>query len=309
MFKKFFLFTILLVGCVAHAQDTSGPVLSSFTHSSTVDITSGAVTVTFTITATDSSTISSVSSAPFLFSNAGSPTITSGYETFSNWSVTSSSTSEWSPSQLSAVKAWVDASDASNYTTSGSTLTGVTDKSGTYTFTVNNTPTVVSNGLNGKTVFDFDDGSNEYIQSTAYRTQTDGSGNHWAIGVFLADVVNNTKNSFWSYETNKANPQKHDYAISSASASNSWPGELDLNGNSSNNISSDLGLTENFSSALAIDNWHIVNAIFNKSGNKIQVRANGDFVINSSDYDNRLRDNQELRLMRNRGCGLRWAFS
>ena len=107
---------------------------------------------------------------------------------------------EWEPTDASVV-AWIDASDTTSYTTSGSTLTAVTDKAGTYTMSIGNTPTVVTNGLNSLNVFDFD-GSGEYLQSTSYSSQTDGSGNHWAVGVFLADFVDADKDSFWSYETN-----------------------------------------------------------------------------------------------------------
>ena len=73
-------------------QETSlaqGPTLSSFTHSSTVNISSGAVTLTFYISANDSYAISGVSSAPYLYSNARSPTIAVGYNAFSNWNVDS----------------------------------------------------------------------------------------------------------------------------------------------------------------------------------------------------------------------------
>jgi len=87
----------------------------------------------------------------------------------------------WSPSTDITTVSWIDASDSSNYTTSGTTLTSVTDKAGTYTMTVGGTPTV-GNTQNGLNVFDFN-GSNEYLQSTTYSTQV-SSGNHWAIGVF-----------------------------------------------------------------------------------------------------------------------------
>ena len=100
-------------------------------------------------------------------------------------------------------------------------------------------PTVITNSLNSLNVFDFD-GSNEYLQSSTYSSQTDGSGNHWAVGVFLADFVDGDKDSFWSYETNSS--PKRDYAISSGGGgSNTWPGELDLDALSSNRISTTIG--------------------------------------------------------------------
>ena len=177
-------------------------------------------------------------------------------------------------------------------------LAEVTDKSGTSSFNVNGTPTIVSAGLNNLSVFDFS-GTSENIISASYISHTDGSGNHWAIGVFLPDQVNNKRDSFWSFDT-QTSPLR-DYSISSATSSNSWPGEIDLDGLSSNRISSTMGNGENWSSSASIDNWHIVVAIFNKTGNRIQVRLNGSYVVNVSDYDNSIQTSQQLRLMRNRG--------
>ena len=204
---------------------------------------------------------------------------------------------DWSPSDVT-ISGWIDANDSENYTESGTTLTGVTDKSGTSSFNVNGTPTIVSAGLNSLSVFDFS-GTSENIMSASYISHTDGSGNHWAIGVFLADNVNNKRDSFWSFHTTTS-PER-DYSISSATSSNSWPGEIDLDGLSNNRISSTMGNGENWSSSASMDNWHIVVVIFNKTGNRIQVRLNGSFVVNVSDYDNSIQTSQELRLMRNRG--------
>ena len=204
---------------------------------------------------------------------------------------------DWSPSDVT-ISGWIDANDSENYTASGTTLTGVTDKSGTSSFNVNGTPTIVSAGLNSLSVFDFS-GTSENIMSASYISHTDGSGNHWAIGIFLPDQVNNKRDSFWSFDTNTS--PLRDYSISSATSSNSWPGEIDLDGLSSNRISSTMGNGENWSSSASIDNWHIVVAIFNKTGNRIQVRLNGSFVVNVSDYVNSIQTRQELRLMRNRG--------
>jgi hypothetical protein len=204
---------------------------------------------------------------------------------------------DWSPSDVT-ISGWIDANDSENYTASGTTLTGVTDKSGTSSFNVNGTPTIVSAGLNSLSVFDFS-GTSENIMSASYISHTDGSGNHWAIGVFLADNVNNKRDSFWSFHTTTS-PER-DYSISSATSSNSWPGEIDLDGLSNNRISSTMGNGENWSSSASMDNWHIVVAIFNKTGNRIQVRLNGSFVVNVSDYDNSIQTSQQLRLMRNRG--------
>jgi len=203
----------------------------------------------------------------------------------------------WSPANDITTTAWIDASDSSNYSTSGATLTGVTDKSGTYTLTVGGTPTV-GNTQNGLNVFDFD-GNNEYLQSTTYSAQV-SSGNHWAIGVFRFEGTDSTKDSIWSYETNGS--PKRDYAISSAASNNTWPGELDLDGLSSNRISSTIGNSQTWNSkSLTQNQYHIVACWFNKSGNQIGVRVDGTNAFTPvNDYDNSLQTNQELRLMRNR---------
>ena len=212
-----------------------------------------------------------------------------------------SAADDWEPNDANVV-AWIDASDTSSYTTSGSTLTAVTDKAGTYTMSIGNTPTVVSGGLNSLNVFDFN-GSGEYLQSTAYSPQV-SSGNHWGVGVFLADTVNADKDSFWSYETNTNASTKRDYAISSGGGGlNSWPGELDLDTNNVNaRISTTIGNLQDWNlQSVSIDNWVIVSCWFNKTGNQIGNRLNGSNAYTPvNDYDNSLQTNQELRLMRNR---------
>jgi len=212
-----------------------------------------------------------------------------------------SAADDWAPTDANVV-AWIDASDTSSYTTSGSTLTAVTDKAGTYTMSIGSTPTVVTNSLNNLNVFDFN-GSNEYLQSTSYSPQV-SSGNHWGVGVFLADTVNADKDSFWSYETTTSSSTKRDYAISSGGGgSNTWPGELDLDSNTVNaRISSTIGSVKDWNlRSVSIDNWVIVSCWFNKTGNQIGNRLNGSNAYTPvNDYDNSLQTNQELRLMRNR---------
>jgi len=207
----------------------------------------------------------------------------------------------WSPSTDITTVAWIDASDSSNYSTSGATLTSVTDKAGTYTMTVGGTPTV-GNTQNGLNVFTFD-GNDEYLQSTTYESQV-SSGNHWCIGVFRYDGTDNTKNSFWSYETNGS--PKRDYAISSAASNNTWPGEIDMDGLSSNRISSTIGnqLSWTGLGGLNINQWYIIAVFFNKTSNQIGIRFDGRTNSFSpvNDYDNSLQTNQELRIMRNRAA-------
>ena len=209
------------------------------------------------------------------------------------------SNTPWSPSTDITTVAWIDASDSSNYSTSGTTLTSVTDKSGTYTMTVGGTPTV-GNTQNGLNTFTFD-GNGEYLQSTTKEAQV-SSGNHWCIGLFRYDGTDNTKNSFWSYETNGS--PKRDYAISSAASNNTWPGEIDMDGLSSNRISSTIGNQLSWTGLGGLNRyqWYIIAVFFNKTGNQIGIRFDGNTNSFSpvNDYDNSLQTNQELRLMRNR---------
>ena len=208
--------------------------------------------------------------------------------------------SNWTPTDSITTAAWIDASDSSNYTNTGTTLTGVTDKSGTYTMTVGGTPVTNNMTKNFLNVFEFN-GSGEYLKSTSYEAVV-SSGNHWAIGVFQYNGVDNNKDSFWSFETNQT--PKRDYAISSSASNDTWPGELDLDGLSSNRISSTIGNALNWTGlgGLNINQWYIIACYFNKTGNQIGMRFDGRTNAFSpvNDYDNSLQTNQELRLMRNR---------
>jgi hypothetical protein len=209
--------------------------------------------------------------------------------------------STWTPADSINALGWIDASDSSNYTNTGTTLTGVTDKSGTYsTIEIGSTPVTNSTTLNGLNVFEFD-GSGEYLKSDSYEAVV-SSGNHWAIGVFQYNGTDNNKDSFWSFETNQT--PKRDYAISSSASNDTWPGELDLDGLSSNRISSTIGNALNWTGlgGLNINQWYIIACYFNKTGNQIGMRFDGRTNVFSpvNDYDNSLQTNQELRLMRNR---------
>ena len=212
-----------------------------------------------------------------------------------NFSFTTAS-NPWSPSTDITTVAWIDASDTSTHTKIGDTLTSVTDKSGTFTLTVNGNPQtnmVTQNGLN---VFEFDGGDD--LTSTTYEAQV-SSGNHWAIGVFRYVGVDSNKDSLWSYETNGS--PKRDYAMSSGNNS-SFTGELDLDGLSSDRISSTIGNLEVWNAkSLTQNQWHVVACFFNKSGNQIGVRVDGTNAFTPvNDYDNSLQTNQQLRIMRNR---------
>jgi hypothetical protein len=76
---------------------------------------------------------------------------------------------------------------------------------------------------------------------------------------------------------------------------------LDLDGLSSNRISSTIGNKQDFDTGIAQNTWVIVCAIFNKTGNQITIRVNGtDAFTPVNDYDNALNTNMDLRFFRNR---------
>ena len=192
---------------------------------------------------------------------------------------------------------WLDPSHTSTTSYSGSNLTAITDKTGTATITVNNTPQ--KSTTNGLEVLVFNQPDNEYLQSDT--TAQVVSGNHWAL--FMGQILSpdNNKDSIWSFETNQS--PKRDYAVSSADASD-FDGELDLDGLSSNRISSNAGNTIEFTAQtpIAAATIVIVVAFFNKTGSQIGVRVNGvNAFTPETDYDNNLKDNQQLRIFRNRG--------
>ena len=192
---------------------------------------------------------------------------------------------------------WLDPSDTSTTTYSGTTLLSITDKTGTATMSVNNTPG--KGTANGLEIIVFDQSFNEYINSNT--TAQTVSGNHWALFIGQIATPNNTKDSIWSFETNQS--PKRDYAVS-ASSSSAFDGELDLDGLSSNRISSNAGNLIEFTAQtpIAASTNVIVVTFFNKTGSQIGVRVNGTNAFTpETDYDNDLKNNQLLRIFRNRG--------
>ena len=203
------------------------------------------------------------------------------------------SSAPWAPASDITTAIWLDASDTGSYTLSGSNVTAITDKAGNATVTINGTPNV-STTLDSKNTFTFvpdeDFTTDEVAQAN--------NGNHWAIGVMQWNTRNDSQDSFWSVECNTQAP-KRDYAIS-AGVSN-FAGELDLDGLSSNRISSVIGNKQDFDQGITQNAWVILVAIFNKIGNQIAVRVNGTNAFTPvNDYDNNLNTNMDLRIFRNR---------
>ena len=205
----------------------------------------------------------------------------------------------WDPTDSITTSFHIDASDTSSYSLSGSNLSSVTDKAGNFTISVDGTPTRVSSALNSLPVWDFN-GSESLITSDEQNV-TDGSGNHWAIGVFLADNIDDNQDSFYSFENNTVSASnKRDYAVSSSNAS-AFNGELDLDSLSSNRISNTIGNAQAFDSGVSLDAFHIVGTILNKTGNQISVRVDGANAFTPvNDYDNKMSQKQDVRLLRNR---------
>ena len=207
-----------------------------------------------------------------------------------------SGAASWNPGTDITTAIWFDASDTSSYSVSGSNVTAVTDKAGNATITINGTPNV-STTLDSKNTFSFvpdeDFTTNEVAQAS--------SGNHWAIGVMQWNSINDTQDSFWSTENNSGSiTNKRDYAVSAGNSS-AFDGELDLDGLVSNRISSTIGNKQDFSSGVAQNTWIIIGAIFNKTGNQIAVRVDGDNAFTPvNDYDNSLDTLMDLRIFRNR---------
>ena len=203
----------------------------------------------------------------------------------------------WDPSTDITAAIWFDASDTNSYTLSGLNVTAVTDKAGNATVTVNGTPNV-SQSLDGKNVWEFDSSNNEDF--TTDEVAQASSGNHWAIGVMYWHTRNDSQDSFWSTENNSGSIlNKRDYAISAGSSG--FAGELDLDGLATGRISSTIGNKQDFDSGIALRNWVILGAIFNKSGNQIAVRVDGDNAFTPvNDYDNSLDTLMDLRIFRNR---------
>ena len=217
----------------------------------------------------------------------------------------SRNTDPWTPDggvyrATSGLAFWIDGSDTSSYTvtSTGNNVTAITDKAGNATITINGTPDT-NLKLNDMNVFRFQSHEEHFI--TDEFAQVDSDGNHWAIGLMQWNILNDTQHSFWSTENNTVSSgSKRDYAVSSANTS-TFAGELDLDGLSSNRISSTIGNKQDFDSGIAQDTWVLVCAIFNKTGNQIAVRVNGSNAFTPvNDYDNALNTNMDLRIFRNR---------
>jgi len=245
----------------------------------------------------------------------------------------------WVPSSSTpGLSFWIDGNDTSSYTQAWITggdygITSVTDKAGGNTITVNNSgntnddPPKAFDNQNGipsdMHVFEF---SGESF-TTGQFAQVDSNGNHFSIALVRAgsespaNPYNNGMNTFWSLESNSTSGRR-DYGIEQGSASYFY-GQLSLDslnkpnrvnnddttkrggGYTDPNINEDQNVIEfdgtgSGTHYRARSTWFIMAIVFNKSGNQILVRIDGENTFTPVDYDNSLNTNLSVRVAQNR---------
>ena len=208
---------------------------------------------------------------------------------------------DWSASMLeSDLRMLINPSDTTKTTFQSGTnhLTSITDSSsvGT-TININNTP--YKDTQDNKEIIVFDHASNEYLSTGSF--QIADSGNHWAIFAGTIQDTDNSKDSIWSFDTTES--PARDYAISSSNQ-NAFDGELDLDGLSTNRISSNAGNLIAFTSGtpIAENTNFMILCYFDKSHGEIGVRINGSNAFTpETDYDNNLKSTAGMNIFRNRG--------
>jgi hypothetical protein len=207
----------------------------------------------------------------------------------------------WAPTNLgNDLRMWLNPSDTSTTTfQSGSNaLLSISDASsvGT-TININNTPQQGTE--DNKEIIVFDHASNEYLSTGSFAIASNG--NHWAIFAGEIAGVNSTKDSIWSFDTTES--PNRDYAISSGNV-NDFNGELDLDGLSSNRISSNAGNKIDFTAQSPIQPFtkFMILCYFDKTGSEIGVRVNGTNAFTpETDYDNSIKTTAGMNIFRNRG--------
>ena len=208
---------------------------------------------------------------------------------------------DWSPSMLgNDLRMWLNPSDTTKTTfQSGSNaLLSITDSSsvGT-TININNTPQQGTE--DNKEIIVFDHSSNEYLSTGSFAIAANG--NHWAAFAGTIATPDNSKDSIWSFDTTQT--PARDYAISSGNASQ-FDGELDLDGLSTNRISSNAGNLIDFTAQTPIqpNTNFLILCYFDKSHGEIGVRVNGSNAFTpETDYDNNLKTTAGMNIFRNRG--------
>ena len=210
-------------------------------------------------------------------------------------------TRDWKPSMLgNDLRMWLNPSDTSTTTfqPGTNTLTSISDASsvGT-TININNTPTQSTE--DNKEIIVFDHASNQFLSTSSFGIANNG--NHWAAFAGEIASVNNTKDSIWSFDTTLS--PARDYAISAGNV-NDFEGELDLDGLSTNRISSTAGNKIDFTAQTPIqpNTKFMILCYFDKSHGEIGVRVNGNNAFTpETDYDNSIKTTAGMNIFRNRG--------
>ena len=211
-------------------------------------------------------------------------------------------TRDWKPWMLgNDLRMWLNPSDTSTTTFQAgpNNLTSITDASGNSGVTININNTPQQSTEDNKQIISFDHASNEYLSTGSFGIASNG--NHWAAFAGEIASVNSTKDSIWSFDTTQT--PARDYAIS-ASNVNDFNGELDLDGLTTNRISSNAGNKIDFTAQTPIqpNTKFMILCYFDKSHGEIGVRVNGTNAFTpETDYDNNLRTTAGMNIFRNRG--------
>ena len=208
----------------------------------------------------------------------------------------------WAPTNLGIdLRMWLNPSDTSTtiFQPGTNTLTSITDASGNSGVTININNSPQQSTEDNKEIVVFDHASNQFLSTGSFAIAS--SGNHWAIFAGEIASVNNSKDSIWSFDTTQT--PARDYAISAGNV-NDFEGELDLDGLSSNRISSNAGNLIDFTAQTPIqpNTKFMLLCYFDKSGSEIGVRVNGNNAFTpETDYDNSLKTTAGMNIFRNRG--------
>jgi len=208
----------------------------------------------------------------------------------------------WAPTDLGIdLRMWLNPSDTSTtiFQPGTNTLTSITDASGNSGVTININNSPQQSTEDNKEIVVFDHASNQFLSTGSFAIAS--SGNHWAIFAGEIASVNNSKDSIWSFDTTQT--PARDYAISAGNV-NDFEGELDLDGLSSNRISSNAGNLIDFTAQTPIqpNTKFMLLCYFDKSHGEIGVRVNGNNAFTpETDYDNNLRTTAGMNIFRNRG--------
>ena len=211
-------------------------------------------------------------------------------------------TRDWKPWMLgNDLRMWLNPSDTSTTTFQAgpNNLTSITDASGNSGATININNTPQQSTEDNKEIIVFDHASNEYLSTGSFGIANNG--NHWAAFAGEIAGVNSTKDSIWSFDTTQT--PARDYAISAGNV-NDFNGELDLDGLSTNRISSNAGNKIDFTAQSPIQPFtkFMILCYFDKSHGEIGVRVNGNNAFTpETDYDNNLRTTAGMNIFRNRG--------